>query len=231
MVYLDARGLQVKDQSDTYGRYDQSLRDLNTFLTQHTAYRSKLENTEIRFHRPGEAPDVALYVGWYRLRQYEDAFAFRPGAVGYHMASAEAVSLHSASEPGWCKNALERGITATLGSIGEPYLDGFPKPLEFVALLMTGQYSLVEAYYLTSRWISWRMVLVDDPLYSPWKTTPAAKRSSLTIFPLAPIPPSDQTFDDPVLIRKELGRMHEQSRDKLDRILRDQLQPLVQPAP
>lgn len=230
-VYLDARGLPVKDQIDTYGRYDQSLRDLNTFLTQHTAYRSKLENTEIRFHRPGEAPDVALYVGWYRLRQYEDAFTFRPGAVGYHMASAEAVSLHSASEPGWCKNALERGITATLGSIGEPYLDSFPEPLEFVALLMTGQYSLVEAYYLTSRWISWRMVLVGDPLYSPWKTTPAAKRSSLTMFPLAPIPPSDQTFDDPVLIRKELGRMHEQSRAKLDRILRDQLQPLVQPAP
>ena len=129
------------------------------------------------------------------------------------------------------QNALERGITATLGSIGEPYLDSFPEPLEFVALLMTGQYSLVEAYYLTSRWISWRMVLVGDPLYSPWKTTPAAKRSSLTMFPLAPIPPSDQTFDDPVLIRKELGRMHEQSRAKLDRILRDQLQPLVQPAP
>ncbi len=230
-IYLDARGLPVKDQSDTYGRYDQSLRDLNTFLTQHTAYRSKLENTEIRFHRPGEAPDVALYVGWYRLRQYEDAFTFRPGAVGYHMASAEAVSLHSASEPGWCKNALERGITATLGSIGEPYLDAFPEPREFVALLMTGQYSLVETYYLTSRWISWRMVLIGDPLYSPWKTTPAAKRSSLTMFPLAPIPPSDQTFDDPVLIRKELGRMHEQSRAKLDRILRDQLQPLVQPAP
>ncbi|MBC7837244.1 MAG: TIGR03790 family protein [Nitrospiraceae bacterium] len=230
-VYLDARGLPVKDQSDTYGRYDQSLRDLNSFLTQHTTYRSKLENTEIRFHRPGEAPDVALYVGWYQLRQYEDAFTFRPGAIGYHMASAEAVSLHRASESGWCKNALERGITATLGSIGEPYLDAFPEPREFVALLMTGQYSLVEAYYVTSRWISWRMVLVGDPLYNPWKSKPAAKRSSLTMFPLAPIAPSDRTFDDPILIRGELGRMHEQSRIKLDTILRDQIQSLVQPAP
>lgn len=230
-IYLDARGLPVKDQSDTYGRYDQSLRDLNTFLTQHTAYRSKLENTETRFHRSGEAPDVALYVGWYRLRQYEDAFTFRPGAIGYHMASAEAVSLHRASESGWCKNALERGITATLGSIGEPYLDAFPEPREFVALLMTGQYSLVEAFYVTSRWISWRMVLVGDPLYNPWKITPAAKRSSLTMFPLAPIAPSDQTFDDPVLIRKELGRTHEQSRARLDTILRNQLQPLVLPVP
>jgi uncharacterized protein (TIGR03790 family) len=221
-VYLDARGLPVKDPSDTYGRYDQSLRDLNSFLAQHTTHRSKLENTETRFHRPGEAPDVGLYVGWYRLRQYEDAFTFRPGAIGYHMASAEAVSLHRASEPGWCKNALERGITATLGSIGEPYLDAFPEPLEFVALLMTGQYSLVEAYYLTSRWISWRMVLVGDPLYNPWKTTPAAKRSSLTMFPLAPIAPSDQSFDDPLLARDELRRLHERSRVRLDTILQTQ---------
>ena len=230
-VYLDARGLPVKDQSDTYGHYDQSLRDLNSFLTQHTTYQSKLENTEIRFHRPGEAPDVALYVGWYRLRQYEDAFTFRPGAIGYHMASAEAVSIHSASESGWCKNALDRGITATLGSIGEPYLDAFPEPLEFVALLMTGQYSLVEAYYLTSRWISWRMVLFGDPLYNPWKVTPAAKRSTLTMFPLAPIAPSDQTFDDPIAVRGESMRMYEQSRIKLDTILRDQIRPAVQPAP
>jgi uncharacterized protein (TIGR03790 family) len=225
-IYLDARGLSVKDQSDTYGRYDQSLRDLNSFLTQHTTYRSKLENSETRFHRPGEAPDVALYVGWYRLRHYEDAFIFRPGAIGYHMASAEAVSIHSASEPGWCKNALERGITATLGSIGEPYLDAFPEPLEFVALMTTGQYSLVEAYYLTSRWISWRMVLVGDPLYNPWKSTPAAKRSSLTMFPLAPIAPSDRTFDDPLLAREEFRRLHEQSRVRLETILLSQTQSL-----
>ena len=229
--YLDARGLPVKDQSDTYGRYDQSLRDLNSFLTQHTTYRSKLENTETRLHRPGEAPDVALYVGWYRLRQYEDAFTFRPGAIGYHMASTEAVSVHNSSESGWCKNALERGITATLGSIGEPYLDAFPEPLEFVSLLMTGQYSLVETYYLTSRWVSWRMVLFGDPLYNPWKTTPAAQRSTLAMFPLAPMAPSDRTFDDPILIRGELGRIHKQSRAKLDTILRAQIQLLVKPAP
>ncbi|HEX6824885.1 MAG TPA: TIGR03790 family protein, partial [Nitrospiraceae bacterium] len=230
-VYLDARGLPIKDQTDTYGRYDQSLRDLNSFLTQYTTYQSKLENSETRFHHPGEAPDVALYIGWYRLRQYEDAFTFRPGAIGYHMASAEAVSIHNASEPGWCKNALDHGITATLGSIAEPYLDAFPEPLEFVALLMTGQYSLVEAYYLTSRWISWRMVLVGDPLYNPWKNTPAAKRSALTMFPLAPIAPSDRTFDDPIAAREELVRTHAQARIKLDTILRDQIRPAIQSVP
>ncbi|BFU94249.1 MAG: conserved protein of unknown function [Nitrospira sp.] len=223
-IYLDARGLSVKDRTDTYGRYDQSLRDLKDFLDGQAPYRSVLDNTEARFQRPGAVPDVALYVGWYRLRQYEDAFTFRRGAIGYHMASAEAVSIHNSSESGWCKNALERGITATLGSVGEPYLDAFPEPLEFVSLMMTGQYSLVEAYYLTSRWVSWRMVLFGDPLYNPWKAKPAVPRSALLkIFTLAPIAPSDRTLDDPLLARDELRRLHEQARIRLDAILLEQL--------
>jgi len=221
-VYLDARGLPVKDPSDTYGRYDQSLRDLQQFVAQHTMYRSQLDNTEARFQRPGAAPDVAFYSGWYRLRQYEDAFTFRTGAIGYHMASAEAVSLHSSGESGWCKNALDHGITATLGSVGEPYLDAFPEPLEFAGLLMTGQYSLVESYYLTSRWVSWRMVLVGDPLYNPWKNRPAARRSALTMFPLAPIAPSDQAFADPLLARDDVKRLQGESRIRLDAILQNQ---------
>jgi uncharacterized protein (TIGR03790 family) len=222
-AYLDARGLPVKAPSDTYGHYDQSLRDLDEFITLQGSYKSVLENSETRFHRPGEAPDVGLYIGWYRLRHYEDAFTFQPGAIGYHMASAEAVSLHNAGESGWCKNALERGITATIGSVGEPYLDAFPEPLEFVALLMTGQYSLVETYYLTSRWVSWRMVLVGDPLYNPWKTKPAAKRSALTMFSLAPIPPSDQTFLDPLRAKEGRQRAQERSRIRLDEILSQQV--------
>lgn len=218
-VYLDARGL---NQLDTYGIYDKSLRDLDAFVSQQTTYRSLLENTETRFHRPGDAPDVALYVGWYRLRQYEDAFTFRPGAIGYHMASAEAMSLHNAEESGWCKNALEHGITATLGSTGEPYLDAFPEPLAFTALMLTGGYSLVESYYLTSRWVSWRMVLLGDPLYNPWKKKPAAKRSSLTMFSLAPMAPSDQDFQDPIAARAESLRLRDLARTRFELILSDQ---------
>ncbi len=218
-IYLDAQGLPAKDSPDTYTKYDLSLQNLHTFIGKQSSYRSILENTKSRFERPGQAPDVVLYAGWYRLRHYEDAFTFRPGAIGYHMASAEAVSLHQPGETGWCKNALEHGITATLGSIGEPYLDAFPEPLEFMALLMTGQYSLVEAYYLSSRWVSWRMVLIGDPLYNPWKNKPAVKRSALSMFSLAPIAPSDQTFVDPLRTQEERRHMYVRSRARLDDIL------------
>lgn len=91
---------------------------------------------------------------------------------------------------------------------------------------MTGQYSLVESYYLTSRWVSWRMVLVGDPLYNPWKNRPAAKRSALTMFPLAPIAPSDQAFADPLLARDDVQRLQSQSRIRLDAILQNQARTL-----
>ena len=221
-IYLDAQGILAKEHPDTYTKYDQSLQTLHRFLGEQSTYQSTLENTAARFERPGQAPDVAFYVGWYRLRHYEDAFTFQPGAIGYHMASAEAVSLHQPGETGWCKNALEHGITATLGSVGEPYLDAFPEPLEFTALLMTGQYSLVEAYSLTSRWISWRMVLIGDPLYNPWKQKPAVKRSALSMFPLAPLAPSDQTFVDPIRTQEERRRSSAHAWDRLKEILRSQ---------
>lgn len=221
-IYLDAQGMPAKERPDTYTKYDQSLRQLDMFIKEQSGYRSVLENTKARFDRHGQAPDVALYIGWYRLRHYEDAFVFQPGAVGYHMASAEAVSLYQFGETGWCKNALAHGITATLGSVGEPYLDTFPEPLEFAALLMTGQYSLVEAYYLTSRWVSWRMVLVGDPLYNPWRTQPAVKRSGLRMFTLAPMAPSDQTFVDPFRAQEERRHFYVGARARLDNILRRQ---------
>ncbi len=221
-VYLDAQGIPAKEYPDTYTKYDQSLQTLHRFIGEQSSYRSTLENTAARFNRPGQAPDVAFYAGWYRLRHYEDAFGFQPGAIGYHMASAEAVSLHQSGETGWCKNALEHGITATLGSVGEPYLDAFPEPLEFTALLMTGQYSLVEAYYLTSRWISWRMVLIGDPLYNPWRQKPAVKRSTLSMFPLAPVAPSDQTFVDPIRTQEERRQSYARAWERLKEILNSQ---------
>jgi uncharacterized protein (TIGR03790 family) len=193
-VYFDARGLKAKDATDTYGVYDQSLRDAAEVVKQGSEYRVVLDNVEATLSKPGSAPDVALYIGWYKLRSYEDAFTFKPGAIGYHMASAEAITVHDRSERGWCKNALERGITATLGSVGEPYLDAFPEPARFTTLLLTGKYSLAEVYYLASRYVSWRMVLFGDPLYNPMRG-----RSRQTANPAIslPVPPSERSLGDP----------------------------------
>ncbi|WP_447969289.1 TIGR03790 family protein [Nitrospira sp. M1] len=205
-AYFDARGMDSK-QLLSYGHYDRDIRMLSEAVRNISSYPVVLENTQKRLSEPGDAPHVALYVGWYRLRHYEDAFTFNPGAIGYHIASGEAVSLRDPIERGWCKNALERGITVTLGPIGEPYLDAFPLPTEFFGLLLTGRYSVVEAFYLSSRHLSWQMVLVGDPLYNPWRGRAFAqkvKKSGILRRQTFPVPPSERVFSDPLHIREKL---------------------------
>lgn len=207
-IYFDARGLQANGAIDTYGLYDHSLREAATLAKNNSSYHVVLDDAEPTMTA---VPNVALYIGWYKLRAYDDVFSFNPGAIGYHMASAEAVNVHDPAERGWCKNALERGITATLGSVGEPYLDAFPEPARFTALLLTGHYSLVEVYYLTSRYISWRMALFGDPLYNPMKGRP-----SLSLPAPSPIAPSARRLGNP---SAQLTRAHDLARDQQKRLV------------
>jgi uncharacterized protein (TIGR03790 family) len=120
---------------------------------------------------PGSCPDCALDCGWYSLARYVPCWKFVPGAVAYHIASAEAVSLRNPGATYWCKNLLQDGAAA-LGPVGEPYLVAFPRPAEFFGLPAIGKYALVECYWRTSLLTSWMMVQVGDPLYNPFAKDP-----------------------------------------------------------
>ncbi len=126
-------------------------------------------NEEGALFQPGDAPDAALYCGWYSLAKYQDAFEWQQGSVAYHIASAECTTLKKEGSQVWCKRLLEDGVAATIGPVGEPYVQGFPFPQLFFGLLLDGDFSLVEAYYLSLPFISWKMVLIGDPLYQPFK--------------------------------------------------------------
>ncbi|NQT40186.1 MAG: TIGR03790 family protein [Planctomycetes bacterium] len=180
-VYLDARGIKYDPQKHgrgSYAIYDQSVRDLAERLKKHTDLEVVLDDNDKLF-QPGDCPDAALYCGWYRLGNYLDAFDWRPGAVGYHMASSEATRLRVHGGKVWCNAALEDGITATLGPAHEPYLAAFPPPDDFFPLLLTGKYTLVETFYRTKAFNSWAMVLVGDPLYNPYKNAPKLSEEDL----------------------------------------------------
>jgi uncharacterized protein (TIGR03790 family) len=175
IAYIDSRGLPNKS-GYLPGYFDQSLRDLAVLTRLRTGLPVQEEQTEALF-APGTCPRAAIYCGWYSLKKYIDAFDFVDGAVGYHIASFEAVDLRDPNSTQWCPAMLRDGITATLGAVAEPYLHGFPEPRAFFVELYNGS-CLVEAYYRTAPFNSWQLVLIGDPLYTPFKrdSSPQPKR-------------------------------------------------------
>jgi uncharacterized protein (TIGR03790 family) len=179
-AYFDARGIKAANpsQPDTKALYDGALRELAQVLKDHTKIETTLNDEDALF-QAGDCPDAALYCGWYSLAKYVDAFDWQPGAVAYHMASSEAATLRDAKSEVWCKRMLEEGVCATIGPVHEPYLEAFPRPDEFFALLLSGQYTLAECYYRSSPTVSWVMVLIGDPLYNPYRANPALSPETL----------------------------------------------------
>ena len=182
-VVVDSRGLPGRGDDGGYGPFDEQLRELVALLRKSgTLPVVHDDEADVLRRRPGgraAAEDVAVYVGWYQLRKYEPAFDFARGAVGYHVASLELMSLHSERETGWVRGLLNDGVVGTAGATAEPYLSAFPPPIEFVPLLMTGELTLAETYWATVPHASWRLALVGDPLYRPFAAAAAFDAAAL----------------------------------------------------
>jgi len=167
VAYIDSRGIPDDEQPYSPGHFDQTLRDLAVLLRFRTTLEVKEERTEKLFE-PRSCPRAAIYCGWYSLKKYVDSFDFVDGAIGFHIASWEAVDLRDANSTEWCPAMLTRGVTATLGAVAEPYLHAFGNPKEFFVELLDGK-CMVEAFYRTNPFCSWQLVLIGDPLYTPFK--------------------------------------------------------------
>jgi uncharacterized protein (TIGR03790 family) len=175
-VYIDARGIRydAAEGGFGYGGYDESMRETAKLLESEGKMEVTLDDRPELF-APGSCDECALYCGWYSLATYVDCCRFVPGAVAWHLASSEAVSLRDVNSTLWCKSLLEHGAAATLGPVAEPYTIGFPKPAEFFGTLATGEFTLVESYWRTALFASWMTVLVGDPLYTPFARSPKLK--------------------------------------------------------
>ena len=174
-AYVDARGIgfdsKKKGETGTsYGGYDESFRETAELLKQ-GGLDVTLDNRPELFP-PGSCTDCAIYTGWYSLANYVPSCEFVQGAVAWHLASSEAVTLRDSRAKLWCPNLLKDGVAVTLGPVSEPYTIGFPKPAEFFAYLATGKYTVAECYAKTVLFASWMGVLVGDPLYNPFAKHP-----------------------------------------------------------
>lgn len=164
-AYFDARWKDPGDKKTTgYAFYDRSIHLAAQGLADKKIIDVVLNDSQVLFQK-GESPDTALYCGWYSLAKYIDAFTWQKGSVGYHIASSECATLKNPDSQVWCKKMLDNGIAATIGPVGEPYVQAFPVPEVFFNFLTEGYLTLAESYLISLPYLSWKMVLIGDPLY------------------------------------------------------------------
>jgi uncharacterized protein (TIGR03790 family) len=175
-VVLDARGKPREEGIGSYGWYDDSIRTMARILEPKLGPGLIFDDQEPIFPK-GTASGVALYNGWYALRNYTPACLLEKGAVAWHVASFELTGWDDPQS--WCPQLLRDGAAVTMGAVGEPYLSAFPRSDDFNGLLLTGKLSLAEAYWSTQLMASWKIVLIGDPLYRPYAKTPILSASDL----------------------------------------------------
>nr|MBA2502034.1 TIGR03790 family protein [Pyrinomonadaceae bacterium] len=114
---------------------------------------------------PLRCDNAALYAGWYRLNNYNDAFSWNDGAIGFHLDSGSA--LNPRGDQNWSANAIQRGITVTAGSVAEPYLEGLPRVDGVFRNLFEGA-NVGDALLRNTYWLRWHVLYFGDPLYRPF---------------------------------------------------------------
>ena len=110
-----------------------------------------------------------LYFGWY-AGDLNGPFAlpgfrFPPGAIAQHIHSMSASTLRS-TRAGWCGPLVDRGVTATVGNVYEPYLQILHRPTLLLRALARGA-TFGDAAYYALPVLSWQSVAIGDPLYRP----------------------------------------------------------------
>lgn len=114
---------------------------------------------------PLRCDNAVFYAGWYSLNNYNDAFTWNPGAIGFHLDSASALDPRGGTN--WSANALIRGITVTSGSIAEPYVEGLPHADGVFRNLYEGA-NVGDAFLRNTAFSRWMIINMGDPLYRPF---------------------------------------------------------------
>ncbi|MBT4623413.1 MAG: TIGR03790 family protein [Verrucomicrobia bacterium] len=176
-AYIDLRGISV-------GQFkvgDDRLRKVAEIMRRSgfaTVVDEKQETLPVGF----PASHIAFYAGWYGIN-VEGVFAestveFMPGAIAYHLHSFNGSMIRDAHAR-WIGPFINKGVTATFGTVYEPYLELTPDLPLFFSRLISDGFTFGEAGYASSRALSWQTVFVGDPLYRPFGKSPEEVKAKL----------------------------------------------------
>lgn len=94
---------------------------------------------------------------------------FLPGAIAETAVSTSARTFYHTKLPGQSLIAdlIESGVTGVKGYVNEPTLAAIADPVVLFDRYLSG-YNLAESFYMASRFIFWRDIVVGDPLCAPY---------------------------------------------------------------
>jgi uncharacterized protein (TIGR03790 family) len=97
---------------------------------------------------------------------------FLPGAIAETAVSTSARTFKKVDDGGQSLIAdlIEAGVTGVKGYVSEPYLSSIADPRILFDRYLSG-YNLAESFYMASRRIYWKDIVVGDPLCAPYATT------------------------------------------------------------
>jgi len=163
-AYFDARGLKT----GPYLQGDSWIRNTAQLMAK-AGFETILDDQAPTFAAGDPLSHIAFYAGWYAEHVsgpfLRDKGEFMPGAIAYHLHSYSASTLRTA-EKHWAGPLLNKGATATMGCVYEPYLGATPDIGIFFERLLMG-FSFGEAAYACQKVLSWQTTVVGDPLYHP----------------------------------------------------------------
>lgn len=131
-----------------------------------------LYDTDDKF--PGNYKNLMGYYSWGSNDHHFDKAAynslgFAPGAIAETVVSTSGRTFTDPKAPGQSLIAdlIAQGVTGCKGYVSEPYADAIA-----VAPLLFDRYtigfSLVESFYMASRYLCWKDVVIGDPLCAPY---------------------------------------------------------------
>ncbi|MCS7062999.1 MAG: TIGR03790 family protein [Methylacidiphilales bacterium] len=165
-AFIDARGMTA--ESGGYLLGDEWLRNSIRFLKA-AGFNVTIDDTPELFPDEMKWPSTAIYAGWYTDNAKGPMMnpgVLAAGSIAYHIHSYSAQTLHSSTQ-NWCGPLIHAGAAVTIGAVDEPYLHLMPHWDLFIARLLEGL-TVAEAAYRSMPALSWKVVIVADPLYRPF---------------------------------------------------------------
>ena len=125
------------------------------------------ETTALPFFRSGECYNTFFFIGWGMKEYKPQVFSWVQGAIGVCLDPATALTLHDPKKS-WTAGAIDAGITASVGHVGQIEPDAFMSVAGLYRYLMAG-FTWGEAAYMCLPELSGQSVIIGDPLYTPFK--------------------------------------------------------------